>query len=106
MEDVDLGEFFSISSGVIVHITCSGVHDSYTLNDGSIEFFGLLDTYSKYIKVNVYYTQKGDEKVIVDYKIYLKSNNEEITCVNIIAEFRGKIVFCWNIYYCINASWN
>lgn len=55
------------------------------------ELFKTLGDYKDYIKVNIYYTSKGTEKTISNYKIYLKSNNEDISSIKTENELRNKI---------------
>ena len=62
----------------------------YSLDvDDSI--FKKLNEYQDYIKLDIYYEQKGEVKTIVDYKIFLKSTNEDITNVKTEDELRSKI---------------
>ena len=60
-----------------------------TINDS--DFFNKLGDYKDYIKLNIYYVANKDTKTIVDYKIYLKSTNEEITDVKDENGLRDKI---------------
>ena len=65
--------------------------DQYTLGVQNREVFLALSDYKDYVKVNIYYTQSGQEKNIVDYKIFLKSTNEDISSITTVSELRTKI---------------
>ena len=58
-------------------------------NDEDIIFS--LGDYEDYIKLNLYYVEKGNEKTIVDYKIYSKTTNEELTNVETEEQLRDKL---------------
>lgn len=50
-----------------------------------------LNLSEDYIKLNIYYNNKGNVKTIVGYKIFLKSNNEDISNISTENELRNKI---------------
>lgn len=92
VEDVTVSGYSCFGLKCNVSIEESGNYVDYVFGASNVDLFNVLDDYSDYIKVNIYYTQKGSEKTIVDYKIYLKSNNEEITKqVKTEDELRSKI---------------
>ena len=91
VEDVTVSGYSCFGSKCNVSIEESENYVDYVFGASNVDWFMVLDDYSYYIKVNIYYTQKGSEKTIVDYKIYLKSNNEEITNVKTEDELRSKI---------------
>ena len=68
-----------------------GNSEVYSLGIDNSDFFSKLGDYKDYIKLNIYYNQKGNDKTIVDYKIFLKSNDEDITSVKTENELRDKI---------------
>lgn len=74
-----------------IQIKESNISNEYIVNDSIFEVFKFLGGYNSYIKVDIYYTQKGQEKTIVDYKIVSKSNNEDISNVKTENELREKI---------------
>ena len=65
--------------------------ETYLFRLNNVDLFTMLGDYRDYLKVDIYYTQKGDEKIIIDYKVFLKSSNEEITNVKNEDELRNKI---------------
>ena len=65
--------------------------ENYLLGIDNSDLFGKLGDYKDYIKLNIYYSQKGNDKTIVDYKIFLKSSDEDITSVKTENELRDKI---------------
>ena len=91
VEDVIVSGYSCFNSKCSVSIEESNNYVDYIFGANNIDLFKILDNYSDYVKVNIYYTQKGSEKTIIDYKIYLKSNNEEITSVKTEDELRSKI---------------
>lgn len=91
VENVKISGYSCFNSKCSVSIEESNDYVDYVFNANNIDLFSILDDYSDYIKVNIYYTKKGSDKTIVDYKIYLKSNNEEITDVKNENELRNKI---------------
>lgn len=63
----------------------------YELGVSNNDLFNELGDYKDYIKLDIYYTQKGKTKTIVDYRILLKSNSEDISSVKNVDELRNKI---------------
>lgn len=92
LEDVSVNGYGCINSKCSVNIvTADGKTESYLLDNSNDDLFNKLGDYKDYIKLNVYYTTKNDSKIIVNYKIYLKSTNEEITNVKTENDLRDKI---------------
>jgi len=91
VENVTVSGYSCFGSKCNVSIEESGNYVDYVFGANNVDLFNVLDDYADYVKVNIYYTKKGSEKTIVDYKIYLKSNNEEITNVKTEDELRNKI---------------
>lgn len=92
MEDVNVSGYSCIGSNCSVSIYDSDDNsDDYTLNINNSDLFNKLSDYKNYIKLNIYYTKKGEEKTIVDYKIYLRSNSEDISNIKTENELRDKI---------------
>lgn len=79
----------------------SSDYDEYVFDADNYELFTALDDYSNYVDIFIWYIdkiwneKKGNEKTIVDYKIFYKSNNNEKTSENINAktedELRSKL---------------
>lgn len=86
LEDVTFsGGNITIGSKSYFYVNGTG---NYVSNDKRIK--SLID-YMEYIKLDIYYVENNEERVIVDYKVYLKSNNEDITNINNEDELRIKI---------------
>lgn len=92
IEDVGISGHACIMSKCSVTIIDADNNSSeYVLNVNNSDLFTALGDYTDYIKLNIYYTEKGDEKTIVNYKMYLKSNNEEINNIKTENELRDKL---------------
>lgn len=92
VEDVSVSGYSCFNSKCNISIEDSTNNTTdYVLSINNSELFNTLGDYKDYIKLNIYYTQKGNEKTIVDYKIFLKSNNEDISNVKTENELRNKI---------------
>lgn len=59
--------------------TLSVGNESYSYNSNSFKILNIFNDYDEYVSLNLYYTQKDDTKTIVGYKLFLKSNNEDVT---------------------------
>lgn len=91
VENVSVAGYSCINSECTISIEDStGASTDYVLGVKS-DLFNDLGDYKDYIKLNIYYNQKGSDKIIVGYKIFLKSNNEDITGVKTENELRDKI---------------
>lgn len=92
LEDVSVEGYGCMNSKCNVSIaTATGETETYSLKINDSDFFNKLGDYKDYIKLNIYYVANKDTKTIVDYKIYLKSTNEEITDVKNENDLRDKI---------------
>lgn len=91
IEDVVVVGYTCYESKCNVSIEKSNNITDYTLSVKNSELFTNLDDYSEYVKVNIYYTQNGNEKTIVDYKLYVRSTNEDISSVSTETELRDQI---------------
>lgn len=90
VEDVVSNGYLCYGSKCTITIETPDGSTDYTIKDDS-ELFRSLSDYKDYIKVNIYYEQKEEEKTIISYKIFLKSNNKEISNVKSEDELREKI---------------
>ena len=92
VENVHVNGYSCIGSKCSVTIANDdGNSEDYSLGVDNSDFFSKLGDYKDYIKLNIYYNQKGNDKTIVDYKIFLKSSDEDITSVKTENELRDKI---------------
>ena len=69
----------------------SDKEEEYSFDADNNELFKSLSDYLDYIKVNIYYTEKDNVKTIVNYKLILKSTNEELNNINSEEDLREKI---------------
>ncbi len=91
LENVTVNGYSCLNSKCTISIEDSkGTTTDYIMNSND-ELFKALNDYKDYIKVNIYYTSNGSEKTISSYKIYLKSNNEDISSIKTEDELRSKI---------------
>lgn len=72
----------------------------YAFKAKDFEFFEILNDYKEYLIIDIYYVKEKTDFTfttsdysIVDYKIYLKKTNEEITNVKTEEELRKKLGF-------------
>lgn len=92
VENVHVNGYSCIGSKCSVTIANDdGNSEDYSLGIDNSDFFSKLGDYKDYVKLNIYYNQKGNDKTIVDYKIFLKSSDEDITSVKTENELRDKI---------------
>ncbi len=72
-------------------VDANGQTGEYVLGTTNTEVFAVLSNYAEYVKLDINYSTSGSEKTITDYKLYLKSSNEDISAVQTEAELREKI---------------
>ena len=96
LEDVTFNGYGCLNSKCTLSVddgNDSGEYE-YTKKNGSKEDNDILlaiDDYKDYVKVDVYYTEKGNTKTIVDYKIFSKDSGEEIKNVKTEEELRNAL---------------
>lgn len=69
----------------------NGDMEDYSLNINNSELFKKLGDYKDNVKLNIYYSKKGNQKTIVNYKLYLKSTDEDISNIKTENELRDKL---------------
>lgn len=69
----------------------TGNTTNYILENSKSDYIKVLSNYKDYIKLNIYYAKKGSEITIVDYKIFIRSNNKDISSVSTEDQLRDKI---------------
>jgi len=87
VEDVAVKGYSCIGLECSVSIEKENELTDYVFNANNVELFKLLGDYKDYVKIDIYY----NENSIVDYKVFLKSTNEEVTNVTNEDELRTKI---------------
>ena len=89
IEDVSLEGYSCLNSKCNVTIaTSDGSQEDYQLGISNTELFNKLGNYNDNINLNIYYVENGDNKVIVDYKIYKMTNKKDISNVSTESELR------------------
>ena len=91
IEDVSIVGHECINSKCNVSIGEVEAPDDYSLNIQNSKFFLILSNYDEYIKVDIYFEEKDGKKAIVDYKLYIRSSNEDISSVTTEDELRKKV---------------
>lgn len=73
--------------------SCFNSKCSISIEDktGNTTNYILENSKSDYIKLNIYYAKKGSKITIVDYKIFIRSNNKDISSVSTEDQLRDKI---------------
>ena len=61
------------------------------MENSKSDYIKVLSNYKDYIKLNIYYAKKGSEITIADYKIFIRSNNKDISSVSTEDQLRDKI---------------
>ena len=69
----------------------TGNTTNYILENSKSDYIKVLSNYKDYIKLNIYYAKKGSEITIADYKIFIRSNNKDISSVSTEDQLRDKI---------------
>ena len=69
----------------------TGNKNEYTIGIEDEVLLGRLINYNDYIKLNIYYNEGGSDRIIVDYKLFLKSTNEDVSDVKTEDELREKL---------------
>lgn len=91
LEDVSIDNYICNGSVCSIYIEEENNQVEYIYDADNVELFKTLGNYSKYIKVNIYYTQENNKKIITNYKIFLRTNNEDISSIINEDELRDKI---------------
>ncbi len=91
LENVKISGYQCLDSNCTASIGDSENPEQYTLNVSNVELFKVLDDYVDYINVNISYVENDGKKSIVDYKIFIKATNEDISSAQNEEELRNKI---------------
>lgn len=90
-EDVDISGYSCIGDKCTISVNENNEDIDYKLKTNNDDLLRVLNDYKDYINVNIYYSQSGENKFIVDFKIYSKLNNEEIDNTITENELRDKL---------------
>lgn len=90
-EDVDISGYSCIGDKCTISVNENNEDIDYNLKTNNDDLLRVLNDYKDYINVNIYYSQSGENKFIVDFKIYSKLNNEEIDNTITENELRDKL---------------
>ena len=91
LENAKITGYQCLNSVCSVSIGDEEESSEYDLKITNSELFKALSDYNDYININVYYISSGDKNTIVDYKLFLKSSNEDISSITKEEELREKI---------------
>lgn len=91
LEDVKISGYSCFTSNCTIMILDETGTVNYSYKANNIDLFKSLNDYQDDVKVNIYYTQSEDKKTIVDYQLFLKSTNEDITNIKTQNELRKKL---------------
>lgn len=91
VEDVIVDGSRCVNSNCFVSIEKANSNTDYVLDVDNSDLVLRLGDYEDYIKLNIYYVKKDKRKIIVDYKMFLKSSNEDISNIKTEDELRKKI---------------
>lgn len=91
VENVDITGYSCIDGKCIISINENNEDIDYNLKTNNDDLLRVLNDYKDYINVNIYYSQSGENKFIVDFKIYSKLNDEEIDNTITENELRDKL---------------
>lgn len=91
LEGVYVRGYACFGSQCTITIEEDGNYVDYVFGADNVDLIQILNDYNDYTTVNIYYTENGSERTIVDYKVFLKSNNEDISSVKTEEELRAKI---------------
>lgn len=91
VENVDITGYSCIGDKCTISVNENNEDIDYNLKTNNDDLLLVLKDYKDYINVNIYYSQGGENKFIVDYKIYSKLNSEEIDNAITENELRDKL---------------
>ena len=91
VENVNVMGYACFGSNCKISIEEADDTTSYVLDASNVELIKMLGDYNDYVKLNIYYTQKENQKTIVKYEVFLKTNNENISKIKSEEELRTKI---------------
>lgn len=90
-EDVSVQWYSCFNSKCSISIEDKTDNTTSYILENSKSDYKVLSNYKDYIKLNIYYAKKGSEITIVDYKIFIRSNNKDISSVSTEDQLRDKI---------------
>ncbi len=91
LEDVIVSGHSCFGSKCNISIKKANDTIDYVLDVDNSDLIISLNNYSDYVKLDIYYTEDKKEKIIINYKIYLRSTNEDISNIKTEKELRDKL---------------
>lgn len=91
LENVTVSGYACMTNCTVSIKDSNGNIEDYIFSINDSEIISLISNYEEYINLNISYNKKGNEKTVTNYKITLKSNNEDISNIKTESELREKI---------------
>jgi len=91
LEDVTVTGYMGIGDDYTFYVTKDEEEKEYKLDYGSRDIFVALNDYSENVKVDIYYVEEKENRVITKYVIYSRETNEDISDVKTVPELRTKL---------------
>ena len=91
VEDVLINGYSCINSVCYISIGDLNDYVEYLFEADNIELIKALNDYQDYVKLNIYYSQNEEEKIIINYELFLKDTNENISNIKSEDELRTKL---------------
>lgn len=91
LENVNVNGYWCM--GNKCNLSTGDVNNSieYEFSDNNAGILKIINDYNDYLKIYIYYIQKDDSRMIVNYKIFIKSSNEDISNIKTEEELRIKL---------------
>ena len=90
LENVTINSHMCIGTKCDLKVTHQNKTDNYSYESNNTDIIKVLNDYEEYIKININYIEKT-EKIIVDYEIFIKETNENISDVRTEKELIKKL---------------
>ena len=79
VEDIEINGYLCSESNCSITVDENNNDVEYKLKTNNNTLLVALKDYEDYVKINIYYVEQDNNKYVVDYKIYSKLTNEEIS---------------------------
>ncbi len=91
LEDVTVSGYSCFGDNCAISIEKDSASLNYTLKAQNKDLIKLVNDYTKYLKIDIYYTTTNNTYTLTDYKVYIKSTNEDISTITTEDELRKKL---------------